>query len=593
MKKLFIFIVLFYISILGQQNQDEAYKSDPDKYFDFILKQYKEQNFSQVVNYIDDYNSRFPQNNIHNLSLLLIKANSLYELGALNKAEYIINNILSAYNDSSSVGTSLFILAKIYKARFDYRNTILTLDKSLLYAKNDEYLREKILNFIEDTFFEDLKFEDYSFLLGQCKNDIFIKNLLYFNALKFYDMNKMQEAKVLFTKLRDEYPDFKSYVIKRYLKEIDSFLAINNKIAIIAPLSGKYQFYGEAFLNSAKLLLDNFNRESNYKVKLVAFDNRGDPIKTAEIFKRDFLNDSILALIGPIRASSSIAAGILAGIYNIPLIAPTVVIDSFTNLGNTVYQMSVPTTIQGRAIAEYCVSHEEMHNFLIIAPLSSYGEKIVRSFADLAEKLGARVIDTLYYDEGQQDYRNLLDDFINKILSDSSYIDLIDTVTVEDSVRQFYKLDGIFIPASKINDVLYLVPQIISKLISGRFIGNSIWMNDKLFSIDYHFIKGAIIASDIDMSELNNVEKNNFISQYKAKYGKSPSNIALKSYDAINLILSGCKQGYSRRADLLNYLDTLSNYQGIAGRYNFTKYKRTNSSIYFFHLKGKSFIRVN
>jgi len=586
------YIALYFILLLSLITpvfgQIDSSSTNPMNLFDDIFKVYKEENYQKAIQlseiFLDRYNesSQYPY-------ILVIQINSYYQLGNFDEAMFRIKEFEANFSKHTSLHSVLFLKALIYKDRFDYGKASEIFLRIFLNEKNDKYLIEKIQSELDFVINQKLLIKELKALLLYEMDSYYRSQILYRLAFLLYENKKYDESLLYWQRLKEENSQYQAEETQNYIDNCIEFTRIKNSIAVIGPMAGKYQAYGEDLVRAVSIAVDYYNQENTNKMKIISLDNDNDPVITVNSLKESITKDNILAVIGPLRATNAIAAAVTADYNHLPLLSPTVVVNGFSDLGESIFQLSSPNYIQGELIAEYAISEENMNHFVIFAPSSQYGKKISESFIELVTNLGGKIIDSVYYQEEQTDFRTLFKRIKNNIETDSNFYHLIDSVLIEDEYRKIYKVDGIFIPASTIEEVMLIIPQFASELIVGRFIGNRIWLSKEINQMDPNLIENTIIGSDQIYAfdrENKNPERERFIRDYENRYQVEPEMVAMKCFDAARLVLNSFQLGNQYPQAITNHLRTVIDFPGITGRISLNKYNGANSNCFFYEIKN-------
>lgn len=81
--------------------------------------------------------------------------------------------------------------------------------------------------------------------------------------------------------------------------------------------------------------------------------------------------------------------------------------------------------------------------------------------------------------------------------------------------------------------------------------------------------EGAVATcSCVDVSVSTDLDAQRFVQRYQSTYGNPPSAYAVEGWDAAQLLISAIRSGAEDRSSIQNYIDGLSGYEGLGGRYH-------------------------
>ena len=95
----------------------------------------------------------------------------------------------------------------------------------------------------------------------------------------------------------------------------------NLELAVVLPLSGEMQTFGEDIYNGAIIAAETYRQETGQNLKLTPYDTKGDPVNAARIVK-ELVNTSADAVIGPLTSEESAVSSAVLNCAYIPMIAP-------------------------------------------------------------------------------------------------------------------------------------------------------------------------------------------------------------------------------------------------------------------------------
>ncbi len=168
------------------------------------------------------------------------------------------------------------------------------------------------------------------------------------------------------------------------------------RVALMLPLTGRNAAIGKAMLNAAQLALFDF---ADPRFELLPLDTKGTPRGAARA-AQNAIGDGASLILGPLLAKSVRAVTPAARAANVPVIA-------FSNdssvAGQGVYTMGFLPTAQVARVAHYA-NRKGITRFAVLAPNNTYGARVVKALEKSVNALGARLVQTQYYDPFAQDF---------------------------------------------------------------------------------------------------------------------------------------------------------------------------------------------
>lgn len=589
--KSFLMIMMVFI-FLGLAPEGYAQPSSvSETMYDRMFQTYQDKKYSETLNLIEQIVRRNP--NHPQLPIIqTIQANAYFQLGKYPEAYLILNRFIQIYPDHPNLANAYYLLGSIENIQFHYYPAAEHYLKAFSLSQSDPNLRSRIDQNLQELIGEKLEIQEL-IQLDSAELAIPIRPAIEYTIAENLSQNfDYSLGETYWEKLSVTQPDYRTQEVHDQLILCRNCLASRKRIGMIAPMSGEYSGYGTALLNGVSMAIEPYNRQNTAPVRILVYDNRNEPIHTVLLTKKMIQQDSVIAVIGPIRSMNAIVAGIVAAEYQIPLVAPVIMIDDFNQLGPNLFQLSTPPAIQGELIASYAIKQLGLKYFVILAPNSTYGHSISQNFIQMIKRLSAQLIDTIWYEPSLKDFNPLIEKLRNFILKSPQYQHLIQPfTTIKGENKQVIRIDGVFIPAEKAEDIITILPQLNYSLISGRYIGNSSWLDDQLFHLSSQLLDSVIIASD---ERLNGTDSNAiyFKELYQKKYHQPPDLVSQRGYDAASLILKAASAWLVPTPNITGALQQIENFEGVSGRINLKKKSGVNSHLYFYEIKNRQFMEL-
>lgn len=368
----------------------------------------------------------------------------------------------------------------------------------------------------------------------------------------------------------------------------------NMAIGLLAPFTGEYQDYGRSMIEGAKLALKGEGSET-LRVELLTRDTAGNPILAAKIAAA-LSEEEPIAVVGPLRSESSISAAVVLNERGIPMITPTASETGLASIGPFIYQLSPSTEKIGQALARYAVRNLGIKEFAIISPDEAGGTKISNAFAEAIYELGGEVIFTSYYSPGSTDFKPQIMPVREILLA--RLVELLSSGTIDSSKFLDPKthnpmpqddwpveLGGLFLPGY-VDDLKLLIPQVRYHVIHTRFLGSENWGSAELINEVKRYIDDAVYATDFHVDAADG-KWQGFAEKFEASYGHPPDKVAALTYDAVELILRGIKEGNRNCDDMRQYLSSIEDYEGVSGAITFRGTGRANDNVTVYSIDGR------
>ena len=333
------------------------------------------------------------------------------------------------------------------------------------------------------------------------------------------------------------------------------------KIGFNIPLTGDIPDVGQSSKNAAEMLLADVNAKGGvtvggkqYQLQFVYEDNESKAESAVKAATKLITEDEVLGIIGPQSSKQAVPAGEIANNYATPMISPW-----STNPNTT---MDRPYVFRG------CF-------------LDPFQGPVVAKFA--TEEFGATKAAVLY--DIASDYPKGLAEFFKKAFEEihgPGSVVAFETFTTKD-VEFGAQMTNIVMSGA---DVLF-VPQYYNEIPlivnaaremgwNKPILGSDSWGSGDLMGLCGDACKGYYFSTHYAAAGAQGATKE-FIDAYKAKYGKTPDDVAALTWDSTNLMIkaiqdAGSLSGFLKadRAAVMGALGKVKEFPGITGGMTFT-----------------------
>lgn len=184
------------------------------------------------------------------------------------------------------------------------------------------------------------------------------------------------------------------------------------KIGLITPKTGQIAQYGIAVENAVNIAVEEVNAAGGIngkQVELISYDNKADATESINLFNRLVDNDKIVALVGPVISSTSLAVAPLAEERGIPMISPTA-----TNLDVTpdyeyVFRACYTDPYQGSIVAKFATENVGAKTAAVLYNAGDdYSTGLAEAFKETFEAAGGTITNFEGYTAENKDFKSVL-----------------------------------------------------------------------------------------------------------------------------------------------------------------------------------------
>jgi branched-chain amino acid transport system substrate-binding protein len=294
-------------------------------------------------------------------------------------------------------------------------------------------------------------------------------------------------------------------------------------------MTGSEATFGVSTHKGIQLVIDDVNASGGIKgrkIKLLTYDNQGKPEEAASVVKRLVTQDKVVALLGEVASTRSLAAAPIAQENKVPMISPSSTNPKVTEVGNYVFRVCFIDPFQGTVMAKFAREHLKIKKVAILRDMKSdYSLGLADFFTKTFKELGGEIVSSESYQSGETDFKAQL----TQIRSTNP--------------------EAIFIPGYY-TEVGLIARQARQLGIKAPLMGGDGWDSPKLFEIGKDAVNGSYFSNHYT-SESTDPQTKEFLQKYKAKYNEVPDGLAAMGYDAARVLIEAIRDEIAKTKDFL------------------------------------------
>ncbi len=323
--------------------------------------------------------------------------------------------------------------------------------------------------------------------------------------------------------------------------------ASGNEIVIghVASMTGDTATFGTSADEGIRLALEEINSKGvlGKKIRVITEDDRSmaDEAKTAA--NKLITRDHVVAILGEIASSRSIAIAPVCEDSKIPMLSPGSTNPKVTKGYEYVFRNCFIDPFQGTAMAKFAMNDLKLKKFAVLYPVNSdYGVGLRDYFKAAVAKMGGQIVeDVAYTEKSDVDFRGQLTKIKN---ANPEAIFVSGYYTEAGLIAQQARELGINVP----------------------LLGGDGWDSEQTIKIGGKAIEGCYLTNHYS-TEDTRPEVQKFVSSYKAKYnGKTPDAMAILGYDAVRIMADAItRAGSTDGAKIRDALAATKDFPGASG----------------------------
>jgi branched-chain amino acid transport system substrate-binding protein len=279
-------------------------------------------------------------------------------------------------------------------------------------------------------------------------------------------------------------------------------------IGSVLELSGEMATFGEETKAGLDLALEKVNKDRARPIEVKYSDNKGAPTDSANAVVQLVSRDNVMAIIGAVASSNTMAGARKAQESQTPMITPGSTNVDVTKIGDYVSRVCFVDDVQGPLIAQFAAEElGKKKGYLVIERSSAYSVGLKDAIAKRFEELGGTIVGESFFESKTPDFSALI------------------------SEVKAAQPDVIFIPAYY-GDVGTMLKQAQDHWDGIAKVGGDGWDSPELQALGGGGVIGTYFtthfAVDDDVPEVQE-----FVELYKQKYdGALPGSMCALGYDA-------------------------------------------------------------
>ena len=312
-------------------------------------------------------------------------------------------------------------------------------------------------------------------------------------------------------------------------------------------MTGGQATFGTSTHTAIMLAVDEINAAGGVNGRKIVIKSEDDQSKAEEaatVVTKLISQDNVVAVLGEVASSNSLAAAPICQSNKRPMITPSSTNPDVTKKGDYIFRMCFLDDYQGASMARY------LHNSLgikkvavLIDNKSDYSTGLAKFFSDAFVSFGGQVVATQGYAQGDSDFRSQL------------------------TALKAAKPELIYIPGYY-NEIGQIAIQARDLGMNMPLAGGDGWESPKLIEIGGKALEGCFYSNhyfpgDPDPSVRDFVEK------YKQRYGATPDALAALAYDAARVLADSIKRaGTTDGPALRDAIAATKGFKGVTGTIN-------------------------
>src|SRR6185436_1415806 len=253
---------------------------------------------------------------------------------------------------------------------------------------------------------------------------------------------------------------------------------------------------------------------------VIVEDDQGKPEEAQTVVTKLITRDQVIAILGEVASSRTLAAAPVAQQNKIPMISPSSTNPAVTDVGDFIFRVCFIDPFQGLVMAKFAANTLQFTKVAILRDIKNdYSVGLADVFIENFKALGGTITGDESYSEGDTDF--------------SAQLTAIRATNPQ----------AIFVPGYY-TEVGLIARQAKGLGIQAPLLGGDGWDSPSLIEIGGEALEGSYFSNHYSVDDPSPAIQK-FVTDYRAKYGETPDALAGLGYDAAQILFDAIKRAGS------------------------------------------------
>jgi len=306
-------------------------------------------------------------------------------------------------------------------------------------------------------------------------------------------------------------------------------------------LTGSTATFGTSTKNGIDIAVDEINNAGGIlgkKVRVIVEDDQGLSAEAQTVVTKLITKDKVVAVLGEVASSNSIAAAPVAQQAGIPMISPSSTNPDVTKKGDYIFRVCFLDPFQGYVMAKFTANTLKLTKIAIFREISSdYSVGLANAFIENFKKMGGTIVADESYNKGDTDFNAQLTSLKAK------------------------NPQGVFVPGYY-TEVGLIARQAKKQGLTVPLIGGDGWDSPKLIEVGGKDLDGSFFSNHYAVEDPSPAAQK-FLAAYKERFKSTPDALAGLGYDSAMVLFEAIKRAGSTEG--MKIRDAIAQTKGHAG----------------------------
>lgn len=323
----------------------------------------------------------------------------------------------------------------------------------------------------------------------------------------------------------------------------------------IGALTGSEATFGISTHQGIELAFEQINANGGVlgkKFRLITVDDQGKADEATTAVTKLITQDRVVAILGEVTSSRSLAMAPIAQSYRVPMISPSSTNPKVTEQGDFIFRVCFIDPFQGLVMARFALNNLGLKRIAVLRDVKSdYSVGLAEYFVREFTAGGGEIVLNQSYSNGDSDFKAQLT-----------------TIAIK-------KPQALFVPGYY-GDVGLIARQRNEVGMQVPLLGGDGWDSPKLIEIGGSALDGSYFSTHYSPEDSSPLVQE-FIKSFKDRYGVVADGLAAMGYDAALVLADAIKRAGGTESDpLRNAIAGTTNFPGVTGSITIDEHRNAN-----------------
>jgi branched-chain amino acid transport system substrate-binding protein len=340
------------------------------------------------------------------------------------------------------------------------------------------------------------------------------------------------------------------------------------RVGHVASLTGDTATFGQSTDRGMRMAFEEINAKGGplgRQVELLSEDDRSVTEEARTAAQKLLQRDQVVALLGEIASSRSLAAAPEAQRSRVPMISPGSTNPKVTEVGDYIFRACFIDPFQGTVMARFAAEELKVKRVAILFDFKQdYSVGLADFFRKKFTELGGEIVADERYTSGDIEFRAQL------------------------TTIRAAKPEAIFVPGYY-TELGLIAKQARELGIEVPLLGGDGWDSEKTLEIGGSAVEGYYFSTHY-AADSDSAKVQDFVTRYKQKYNETPDAMAALGYDTAGILADALtRAGDTDGAKLRDAIAGTKDYDGVTGKITIDESRNARKDAVVLKIEGGKF----